>query len=161
MESCLRWLFIERARFMRGDPVSSNGENRRIASASPITLSPWINEPYPSLTELLSAHDVARLTRRPWWLIMGLSLIGRFPKRARFRGRPLGWLRANVLEWMARDRALKPVSHTSPRSCPRPCPKQACLLLTRTPSPASTNTRCKRSPPQQRRSRGHTRQNQP
>jgi hypothetical protein len=50
-----------------------------------VTLSRWINEPYPPLTELLSAHDVARLTRRPRWLLVGLELIGRFfPERRGF-----------------------------------------------------------------------------
>lgn len=68
-----------------------------------VSISPWINERCPPLHELLSAHDVARLTRRPCWVIAGLSLIGRFPKRLRFRGRAIGWRRSDVLTWMERD----------------------------------------------------------
>jgi predicted DNA-binding transcriptional regulator AlpA len=79
----------------------------------------------PPLTELLSAHDVARLIRRPRWLFVGLALIGRFPKRARFRGRALGWWRSDVLEWMAKDLLAR--HHTSPR--PRRQPRQTCLPL--------------------------------
>jgi predicted DNA-binding transcriptional regulator AlpA len=77
------------------------------ATARPIVLSRWVNEPYPALTDLLSAHDVARLTRRPRWLLAGLVLIGRFPKKAQFRGRAVGWWLSDVLEWMAKDLALE------------------------------------------------------
>lgn len=75
-------------------------------SATPRTrvmLSPWVNESLPPFQELLSAHDVARLTRRPKLVISGLVLLRRFPKKRRFRGRQIGWLRADVLEWMTRD----------------------------------------------------------
>ena len=34
-----------------------------------VVLSPWVNEPLPAWEELLSAHDVARLTRRPRWVL--------------------------------------------------------------------------------------------
>jgi predicted DNA-binding transcriptional regulator AlpA len=94
-----------------------------------IRLSRWINEPYPPLTELLSAHDVARLTRRPRWLLVGLELIGRFPRKARFRGRALGWWRSDVLEWMARDLALARHQTTLSRPCLRRQPRQPCLPL--------------------------------
>ncbi len=65
------------------------GDSAQLGKADPkavphITLSRWINEPYPPLTELFSAHDVARLTRRPRWLLVGLELIGHFPRKARF-----------------------------------------------------------------------------
>jgi hypothetical protein len=88
---------------MRGGSDLSGKADAKAVSIRPIVLSRWVNEPYPPLTELLSAHDVARLTRRPRWLLAGLALIGRFPKEARFRGRALGWWRSDVLEWMAKD----------------------------------------------------------
>src|SRR5688572_2221516 len=110
---------------MRGDSAKSGkGDPKAIPH---ITLSRWINEPYPPLTELLSAHDVARLTRRPRWLLVGLALIGRFPKRVRFRGRALGWWLSDVLEWMAKD--LLDRHHMSPRPSWRRQPRQTCLPL--------------------------------
>lgn len=110
---------------MRADSAPSMKQSAKAASASPIALSRWVNEPYPPLTELLSARDVARLTRRPHWLLVGLALIGRFPKRARFRGRALGWWLSDVLEWMAKD-----LRHHTPlsRGC-RTQPRQTCLPL--------------------------------
>jgi predicted DNA-binding transcriptional regulator AlpA len=97
-----------------------------------VTLSRWVNAPLPPFHELLSAHDVARLTRRPKIVISGLMWLGRFPKRRRFRGRQIGWLRADVLDWMAQDlsteiRATK-ANHTTRRSG-RQHPQQACLPL--------------------------------
>jgi predicted DNA-binding transcriptional regulator AlpA len=73
-----------------------------------VVLSRWVNERCPPLTEILTARDVARLTRRPCWLLLGLSLIGHFPRRAVYRGRPVGWCRSEVIAWMSRDLALEP-----------------------------------------------------
>ena len=84
-----------------------------------LSISRWVNEPYPALNELLSSHDVARLTRRPCWVLNGLSLIGRFPKKLRFRGRGIGWRRSEVLEWISPDavnvNAMAPVARAHPR----------------------------------------------
>lgn len=113
---------------MRGDSAVSNKADPK-AAPPPIVISRWINEPYPPLTELLSAHDVARLTRRPRWLIAGLALIGRFPRKARFRGRAFGWWRSDVLEWMARDLLLESDDMTSIQSCQRTQPRQTRLPL--------------------------------
>ncbi len=77
-----------------------------------VALSPWVNERCPPIHDILSAHDVARLTRRPRWVLVGLCLVGRFPKKARFRGRALGWRRTEVLEWMAHGLALRPEDNT-------------------------------------------------
>ena len=89
-------------------PAEHAFENPAIASArkAPLTISRWVNEPYPSIGELLSAHDVARLTRRPRWLLMGLGLIGQFPRRRRLRGQWVGWYRSEVFEWVARNPRL-------------------------------------------------------
>jgi len=86
-------------------PVEHAFEKPAIAPAreAPLTISRWVNEPYPPLCELLSAHDVARLTRRPRWMLMGLGLIGQFPRRRRLRGQWVGWYRSEVLEWIARN----------------------------------------------------------
>lgn len=73
----------------------------------PVRLSRWVNEPYPPISELLSAHEVARLTRRPRFVLWGLALIGRFPRKARYRARAFGWRRSEVLDWLARGMALQ------------------------------------------------------
>jgi hypothetical protein len=70
-------------------------------SVSP-SLSPWINDEFPRWSDLLTTHDVARLTRRPAWVVSGLALIGRLPKRVRFHGRGIGWKRHEIHKWMSR-----------------------------------------------------------
>jgi predicted DNA-binding transcriptional regulator AlpA len=97
---------------------------------SNVILSPWVNEPLPPLQELLSAHDVARLTRRPKFVISGLVLLRRFPKKRRFRGHQIGWLRAEVLDWMTRDLAIddRP-EEPATRRCAKVTPQQPCLPL--------------------------------
>ena len=65
-----------------------------------VTISPWVNEPLPDIQGLLCSRDLARLTRRPRWELFGLALLGKFPRKKRYRGRPTGWCRAEVLEWM-------------------------------------------------------------
>lgn len=67
-----------------------------------VTISRWVNEPVPDFRKILSSRDVARLTRRPRWLLIGLTLIRRFPRQQRYRGRPIGWQRLEVLEWLTR-----------------------------------------------------------
>jgi predicted DNA-binding transcriptional regulator AlpA len=87
---------------MRGKS-SGLGISRREPSGhgSNPSLSPWINDEFPRWSDLLTTHDVARLTRRHVWLISALALIGRFPRRARFHGRGIGWNRHDVHDWMA------------------------------------------------------------
>jgi len=68
-----------------------------------VSLSKWVNERLPSFQELLTAQDVARLTRRHRLVLAALTLIGRFPRRLRFRGRRIGWLRSDVLNWLDDD----------------------------------------------------------
>jgi predicted DNA-binding transcriptional regulator AlpA len=120
----------------RGTTVNStlpiSDDNVSAAPRAKVTLSPWVNEPLPPFQELLSAHDVARLTRRPRLVISGLVLLRRFPKKRRYRGRQIGWLRAEVIDWMTRDMTtgdehekFQPV----PRRCARARPHQPCLPL--------------------------------
>jgi predicted DNA-binding transcriptional regulator AlpA len=78
--------------------------------------------------ELLSAHDVARLTRRPKLVISGLVLLRRFPKKQRYRGRQVGWLRSDVLDWLSRDLATDAAEPVA-RRCVRANPHQPCLPL--------------------------------
>jgi predicted DNA-binding transcriptional regulator AlpA len=73
------------------------------ATSNNVSLSKWVNERFPNWEQLLSARDVARLTRRPQWVLMSMMVLGRFPQKRRFHGRGVGWLRADVLDWMAKD----------------------------------------------------------
>jgi predicted DNA-binding transcriptional regulator AlpA len=119
-----------------------------VREASSVVISPWVNEPHPPLHKLLSSHDVARLTRRPSWMLISLSLIGRFPRKAKFHGRAIGWRQSEVLEWMARD-SNSAQRTTAPGVCPRPRLQQVCLPLTWAapcaPRPECSNRR-KRKP---------------
>src|ERR1700724_2137524 len=96
----------------------NSDESAHMQPASPsashrVSLSPYVNEQLPNWEELLSAHDVARLTRRPRWMVLSLALLGRFPRKHRYQGRNIGWLRTDVLNWLARDlRVLR--CHTFP-----------------------------------------------
>lgn len=78
-----------------------------------VTISRWVNEQSLPWNQILSAHDVARLTRRRRWVCVGLTWIGRFPRKRKFQGRAIGWLKSDVLEWMTRD--LRFVRSSIPR----------------------------------------------
>lgn len=99
------------------------------SSRANVILSRWVNEPLPPFQELLSAHDVARLTRRPRLVISGLMLLRRFPQKRRYRGRQVGWLRSDVLDWLARDLVIDDGVAPPPRRCSRRHPRQGCLPL--------------------------------
>jgi len=104
-----------------------------------VTISPWVNEPLPNIQELLCSRDLARLTRRPRWELFGLALIGKFPRKKRYRGRPVGWCRAEVLEWMTRELAVGAEAQerlNAPRRCARRAPQQGRLPLECSTSPA-------------------------
>ena len=88
------------------------------AAADRVRLSPFVNERFPNWEELLSAHDVARLTRRPRWMVLSLALLGRFPRKRRFHGRGIGWLRSDVVRWLAKDLRTTQC-HTNPAAVTR------------------------------------------
>ena len=97
-----------------------------------VTVSPWVNEPLPDLQGILCSRDLARLTRRPRWVLCGLALIGKFPRKKRYRGRLVGWCRAEVLEWMTRELSVEKNGHerlNAPRRFARQQPRQTCLPL--------------------------------
>jgi predicted DNA-binding transcriptional regulator AlpA len=79
----------------RPEPLRSQGVSKNVS------LSPWVNDRCPAWTELLSSRHVARLTRRPRWVLLGLALLGRFPRAQRFCGHRIGWLRSEITDWMA------------------------------------------------------------
>jgi hypothetical protein len=62
-----------------------------------VSISKWVNEKNPAWDQVLAAHDITRLTRRQRWILSTLTILGRFPKKQRFRRRKIGWQRASVL----------------------------------------------------------------
>jgi predicted DNA-binding transcriptional regulator AlpA len=89
--------------------ASESASATRVAEAARklVSLSKWVNEKLPAWDEILSARDVARLTRRRCWFVQTLTLLGRFPKRRRFHGRAIGWGKHEVLKWMAENSAIQ------------------------------------------------------
>jgi predicted DNA-binding transcriptional regulator AlpA len=78
-----------------------------------VSTSKWVNETYPAWDQTLAAHDVTRLTRRHRWVLVALTLLGRFPKPQRFHGRRVGWGLREVEQWIARVRDER-ICTTSP-----------------------------------------------
>jgi predicted DNA-binding transcriptional regulator AlpA len=115
---------------VRMDISISSTPSAADAPRASISISRWVNESLPPWNQLLTAHDVARLTRRHRLILRTLALVGRFPKQVRFQGRRIGWQRSEVLDWLSRDSALaarRPADTT--RRCVRHHPRQGCLPL--------------------------------
>ena len=113
-----------------------------------VTISPWVNEPLPNIQGILCSRDLARLTRRPRWELFGLALIGKFPRKKRYRGRPIGWCRAEVLEWMTRELAVETEARerlNAHSRLARRTPQQECLPLGSSPFPARAVHRSRNS----------------
>ena len=89
---------------MNAESVHSNTECLRTPVVRQrVLLSRWVNEPFPPWDQILTAHEVARLARRPPWFVSGMAAVGRFPRKRRFRDRGIGWLRSDALSWLAQD----------------------------------------------------------
>jgi hypothetical protein len=88
------------------------------ASCKVVSLSPWINERFPAWEDLLTAHDVARLTRRPRWILASMVILRRFPQKRRYHGRGIGWLRSDVIHWLGKD--LRATQHLREHELARP-----------------------------------------
>ncbi|MGO8975723.1 MAG: helix-turn-helix transcriptional regulator [Steroidobacteraceae bacterium] len=95
--------------------------------AANVRVSPRVNEKLPALDQILSAHDVARLTRRDRWVLYALSFLGRFPRKQRFRGHAIGWDRVEILEWLTPPKPTQPKASTSGTTNRHPRPNHACL----------------------------------
>jgi hypothetical protein len=112
-------------------------QGAQVAAAHPsshyVVLSPWVNERFPPWQHLLTAHDVARLTRRPPWVLTTLVLIGRFPRKCRYHGRGIGWLRSDVLGWLAENSAHRCTEAMT--GIGRPSARQVPLASDRASSP--------------------------
>jgi predicted DNA-binding transcriptional regulator AlpA len=91
---------------MKSRLLGCNAESDETHVGTRVTLSPWVNEQALPWSQILTARDVARLTRRRRWICVGLMWFGRFPRRKTYRGRAIGWLKSEVLEWMTRGLRL-------------------------------------------------------
>lgn len=101
-----------------------------IARASQdVHLPRWVNEPLPDLRAILSASEISRLTRRPRWLLLGLAALGRFPKQRTHCGKPVGWHRGDVMDWLTQNMAIEDDCKVEARTCRSARPRQACLPL--------------------------------
>jgi len=85
---------------MRTDTSELGTNAPAVVPRSNIALSKWVNEKLPAWNEVLGAREVARLTRRPRWILAVLAFVGRFPKPQRFHGRAIGWHRRDVQHWL-------------------------------------------------------------
>ena len=114
-----------------------------IRTSQDLRLPRWVNEPLPDLRALLSASEISRLTRRPRWLLLGLAVLGRFPKQRTHCGKPVGWHRADVLDWLTQNMTVDGARASEPRTCRSARPRQACLPLeaNATPHPVRISQR--------------------
>lgn len=100
-----------------------------IRASQDLRLPRWVNEPLPDLRAILSASEISRLTRRPRWLLLGLAVLGRFPKQRTHCGKPVGWHRADVLDWLTRTMEIEDDYTGKTSACRSARPRQACLPL--------------------------------
>ena len=100
-----------------------------IRTPKDLRLLRWVNEPLPDLRAILTASEISRLTRRPRWLLLGLAVLGRFPRRRTHCGKPVGWHRADVLDWLTRNISTESLRPAAPCADRSPRPSQACLPL--------------------------------
>jgi predicted DNA-binding transcriptional regulator AlpA len=114
-----------------------------IRTSQDLRLPRWVNEPLPDLRAILTANEISRLTRRPRWLLLGLAAIGRFPKQRTHCGKPVGWHRADVLDWLTQNIAIEPDRPRTTRRRNHTRPSQICLPLDVRPSHDSLND-CRR-----------------
>jgi len=112
-------------------------DNTITRASQDVYLPRWVNEPLPDLRAILSAGEISRLTRRPRWLLLGLAVLGRFPKQRTHCGKPVGWHRADVLDWLTHNMAIEAERPRTTRRRNHTRPSQICLPLDDRPSPNS------------------------
>lgn len=106
---------------MKFDTDRTGVTTNALVARREVRISPWVKEPLPAWDEYLTAHDVVRLMRRPPWLLSGMAILRQFPRKRRFHGLKIWWLKSDVVDWTRRGTvvaaaAAKPVSY--PRGNP-------------------------------------------
>jgi predicted DNA-binding transcriptional regulator AlpA len=99
-----------------------------------VSISKWVNEAYPPWDEILSAHDVARLTSRHRWVLSAMAALRRFPRKRKFHGRAVGWHRGDVVRWLANHHS-RPTAPRRPSTLPLPFSLPEGCLNRRNPDP--------------------------
>lgn len=117
----------------------TQAESNSVADATPtnrhdVHLPRWVNEPLPDVQSILNGREIARLTRRPRWLLLGLARLGRFPKRRTRCGKPIGWHRADVLAWLTQNMTVEPDRRPESWTRRQTRPRHVCLPLEITPT---------------------------
>jgi predicted DNA-binding transcriptional regulator AlpA len=105
---------------MSTNSVQNGVEPGGVCVRQRVSISRWVNEPYPAWDRILTAHDVARLVRRPPWMLCSMAAVGQFPRRQRFRGKNIGWVKTDILEWMARTSRHRAATTPDKTTCSRP-----------------------------------------
>lgn len=90
----------------------------------------WINERYPPWTELLTAREVAGLVRRHPCELSALVVIGRFPRKRRFRGLASGWLRSDIEAWLEHQPSRRKTT-LAPGHCANVSRSRHCSAISR------------------------------
>lgn len=113
-----------------------------------VSISRWVNEAYPPWSEILSSHDVARLTRRHRWVLSAMATLRRFPRKRKYHGRGIGWHRGDVVRWLA-NRHSRLTAPQKPATLPLPFPMPERCRSRRHPGPRlglGTPVRRRRAP---------------
>ena len=118
----------------RSNTEAHSAEISVARASQDVYLTRWVNEPLPDLRAILSASEISRLTRRPRWLLLGLAVLGRFPKQRTHCGKPVGWHRADVLDWLTHNMAIEADLPGTTRHRHHARPMQICLPLQTRPS---------------------------
>ena len=89
---------------MSSDRTSSNPDVATTLRSTIVTISPWVIRADPRFARnFMRARRGAIDAATPGWILYGLALIGRFPRKRRYRGRPIGWQRLEViLDWLTK-----------------------------------------------------------
>jgi hypothetical protein len=62
-------------------------------------------------------------------MLLGSMAVGQFPRMQRFHGRRIGWLRADVLDWLAKDLRMATDQRGSASFLQQRCTRQMSLPL--------------------------------
>jgi len=96
-------------------------------SSREVRLPRCVDESFPDVHAILSGSEIARLTRRPRWLLFGMAVLGHFPKQRTHCGKSIGWHRADVLDWLTQHMATESDSPPTPHTGRHPRASHAWL----------------------------------
>ena len=104
---------------MNLDSLQTEVKANVLQAQQEIRISRWANETLPVWDQVLTAHDVARLARRPPWWLCGMALLRQSPKKRTVRGQEVHWLNLEVTERLRLHARTRPLRHNSGGPEPR------------------------------------------